>query len=98
MKNKCYNVIVNIVRESEDIIADAFTCTGWTKCQVSRKMQSCWYYWKICIALDDFNRKKLKTFAGPLKCIPQLSQLSKWDFPCDSLNNPAPTDKTLVTN
>ena len=38
MKNKCYNVTVNIARESEDIIADAFTCTGWTKCQVSWKM------------------------------------------------------------
>ena len=47
----------------------------------------------ILFVLEDFNRKKLKTFAEPLTC---TSQLLKQNVPHDSSTNPSPIDKTIV--
>ena len=49
----------------------------------------------ILFALEDFNRKNLKTFVEPLMC---TSQLSKWNIPCDASTNVAHIDKTLSKN
>ena len=43
--------------------------------------------------MEDFSRKKIKAFVEPLTC---TSQLSRWNVPHDSLNNPAPINKTIV--
>ena len=89
MKNKCY-VIVKFIRESEDIIAAASTCPVGSSIKCLGK---CNHVGAILFALEDFKRKKLKTFAEPLMC---TSQLSKWNAPRNSSTNPAPIDKTLV--
>ena len=80
MKNKCHNVIVKFIRETENIIAAACTCHAD-------------HVNAIPFALEDSNRKNLKTFVEPLTC---TSQLSKWNVPRDSSTNPTPIDKTLV--
>ena len=54
MKNKCYQVIVKFIRESEDIIA-AFKCRG-----------KCNHVDAIHFALEDFNRKNFKALVEPL--------------------------------
>ena len=84
MKKKCYNVIVKLIRESEDISAAACTCPAGSSI---KKMKSCWCY---SFVLEDFNRTKLKTFVKPLTC---TSQLSKWNVPCHSSTNPTPMVK-----
>ena len=49
----------------------------------------CNHVGEILFVLEDFTRKELETFIKPLTCI---SQLSKWNGPCDSSINPAPID------
>ena len=91
MKNKCSNVIGKFIRESEDIIAAACTCSVGSSIKCLGK---CNHVGAILFALEDFNRKKLKTFVEHLTC---TSQLSKWNVPRDSSTNPPPPiDKTLV--
>ena len=90
MKNKCYNVIVEYIRESEDIIAAACTCPAGSSVKCPGK---CNHIGAIRFALEDFNRKNLKTFVELLTCAPQLR---KWNLPRDSSSNPAPIDKTLL--
>ena len=90
MKNKCYNVIVKIIRESEDIIAVACTCLAVSCINCLGK---CNHIGAILFALEDFNRNNLKTFVEPLTC---TSQLSKWNGPHYSSINSAPVDKTVV--
>ena len=90
MKNKCYNIIVKFIRESKDIIAAACTCPAGSSIKCLGKGN---HVGAILFALEDFNRKNLKTFVEPLTC---TSQLSKWNVPCDSSANPTPIDKTLV--
>ena len=89
MKNWCYNIIGKRIRESEDIIA-ACTCPAGSGINCLRK---CNHVGTILFVLEDFNGKKLKTFAEPLTC---TSQLLKWNVPRDSSTNPSPFDKTLV--
>ena len=90
MKNKCYNVIVKIIRESEDIIAVACTCLAVSCINCLGK---CNHIGAILFALEDFNRNNLKTFVEPLTC---TSQLSKWNGPHYSSINSAPVDKIVV--
>ena len=90
MKNKCYNVIVKFIRESERIIAAACTCPAGSSINCLGK---CNHVGATLFALEDFNRKDFKTFVEPLTC---TSQLSKWNVPRDSSFNAAPIDKTLV--
>ena len=89
MKNKCYNVIVKFIRESENILAATCTCpTGsGIKC-----LEKCNHVGAILFALEEFNRKNLNTFVEPLTFI---SQLSKWNVPLHCSTNPAPIDKPL---
>ena len=89
MKNKCY-VIIKFIRELEDIMTAACTCPAGSSIKCLGK---CNHVGAILFALEDFNRKNLKTFAEPLTC---TSQLSKWNVRRDSSTNPAPIDKTLV--
>ena len=89
MKNKCYNVIVKFIRESEDIIAAACTFPAGSNIKCLGK---CNHVGAILFTLEDFNRKNLKTFVEPLTC---ASQLSKWNVPRDSSTNPAPIGKIL---
>ena len=90
MKKKCYNVIVKFIRDSENILAAACTCPARSgiKC-----LGKCNDVGAILFALEEFNRKKLKTFVEPLTC---TSHLSKWNVSLHSSANPAPIDKTLV--
>ena len=89
MKNKCYNVIVKFIRESEDIVA-ACTCPAGSSI---KSLGKCNHVGVILFALEDFNRKNLKFFVEPLTC---KSQLSKWNVPRDSSTNFIPIDKTHV--
>ena len=90
MKNKCFNVIVKVIRESEDIIAVACTCLAVSCINCLGK---CNHIGAILFALEDFNRNNLKTFVEPLTC---TSQLSKWNGPHYSSINSAPVDKIVV--
>ena len=92
MKNKSYNVIVKFIRESEDIIATACTCSVGSsiKCLVK-----CNHVGAVLFALEDLNKKKLNTFVEPLT---YASQLSKCNAPSDSSTNPVPINKILVKN
>ena len=56
-------------------------------------LRKCNHVGTILFVLEDFNGKKLKTFAEPLTC---TSQLLKWNVLRDSSTNPSPIDKTLV--
>ena len=89
MKNWCYNGIGKRIWESEDIIA-ACTCPAGSGIKCFGK---CNHVGTILFVLEDFNRKKLKTFAEPLTC---TSQLLKQNVPHDSSTNPSPIDKTIV--
>ena len=61
IKNKCYNVSVKVIRESEDITAAA--CTFAVKF-----LEKCNHVGAIPFALTDFNRNKIKTLVEPLTC------------------------------
>ena len=89
-KNKCYNVNVKFIRESEDIIAAACTCPARSSVKCFGK---CSYAGAILFTLEVFKRKNLKTSVEPLRC---TSQLSKWNVPHDTSSNFVPTDKTPV--
>ena len=60
IKNKCYNVIVKFIRESENIIAAACTCPAGSSIKCLRKYN---HVSAILFALEDFNRKNFcRTF------------------------------------
>ena len=63
MKNKCYNVVVKFIRESEDITAAAFTCPAGSTAKCRGK---CNHVGAIHFALEDFNRKNFKALVEPL--------------------------------
>ena len=65
MKNKCYNFTLTFIRESEDIIPAACICPAGSSLKFLRKFN---HVDAIRFALEDFNRKKIKTFVEPLTC------------------------------
>ena len=78
MNNKCYNVIVKFIRESEDISVAACTCLAGSSIKCLGK---CNHVGAILFALEDFNRKDLKAYVKSFTC---TSQLLKWNVPHDS--------------
>ena len=66
MKNKCCNVVVKFIRESEDITAAAFTCPAGSTAKCRGK---CNHVGAIHFALEDFNRKNFKALVEPLKSL-----------------------------
>ena len=61
IKNKCCNVSVKVIRESEHI--NAIACTFPVKF-----LKKCNHVGAIPFALTDFNRNKIKTLVEPLTC------------------------------
>ena len=59
MKNRCYNVTVKFIRESEDIIAAVCTCPAGSSIKCLGK---CNHVGAILFALEDFDRKNFKNF------------------------------------
>ena len=93
MKNKCYNVIIKCIRESEDIILLLLVIATGLRLIYHGKSG---HVSAILFDLKDFNIKRLlKTFVEALTCTPQSS---KGNVPRYSLTNPGPIDKILVKN
>lgn len=61
IKNKCYNVSVKVIRESEDITAAACAFPV-------NFLEKCHYVDAIPFVLTDFDRNKIKTLVEPLTC------------------------------
>ena len=74
MKNKYYKVIVQIIIESEDVIAAACTCPAGS----SIKCLGCYNIGAILFALEYFNRKNLKTFVEPFISVIKIECFSSF--------------------
>ena len=59
MENKCYNIIVKSIRESDDITGAACTCPAGSSVKCLGK---CNHVGAIPFGLEDFNRKNFKAF------------------------------------
>ena len=90
MKNKCYNVIIKCIRESEDIMLLLLIIAAGLRVMCHRKSN---HVTAILFDLKDLNKKRLlKTFVEALSC---TSQSSKDNVPRYSWTNPGLIDRSI---